>query len=154
MAESNPPSVREEQLYQASKRQQIEAELGKCDPEYLDITVFNDRQCTKPNHELTKKAQLTDKQKQKFTACQMLTHGQKIYGKVVCRDNGFIVNVFTDKDCTSHATKSGRPLKTPIYYGRCHKEGQGVYFVVNKMVPKLNIEEDKVIKNITFRYLS
>lgn len=73
----------------------------------------------------------------------MLTHGQKIYGKVVCRDNGFIVNVFTDKDCTSHATKSGRPLKTPIYYGRCHKEGQGVYFVVNKMVPKLNIEEDK-----------
>lgn len=36
-------------------------------------------------------------------------------------------------------------MRTPIYYGRCHKEGDGtkVYFVVNKMVPKLNIEEDK-----------
>lgn len=36
-------------------------------------------------------------------------------------------------------------MRTPIYYGRCHKEGDGtkVYFVVNKMVPKMNIEEDK-----------
>jgi hypothetical protein len=34
----------------------MEAELGKCDPEHLDITVYNDRQCTKPNRELSKKA--------------------------------------------------------------------------------------------------
>lgn len=41
-----------------------------------------------------------------------------------------------------HATKNGRPLRTPIYYGRCHKEGEGskVYFVVNKFSPKMNIE--------------
>ena len=86
---------------------------------------------------------MTDKQKKHFTDCQPLAHGQKLYGKASCRDNGFIVTVFTDKDCKSHATKSGRPLKTPIYYGRCHKEGPGVYFVVNRMAPKLNIEEDK-----------
>ena len=118
-------------------------DINKCDPEHLDIAVFNDRQCQKRNADLTKKSQLTKKQKEKFTSCQMLAHGQKIYGKVQCRDNGFIINIYTDKDCMNHATKSGKPMRTPIYYGRCHKEGQGVYFTVNKMSPKMNIEEDK-----------
>ena len=31
-------------------------------------------------------------------------------------------------------------MRTPIYYGRCHKEGEGskVYFIVNKLAPKMN----------------
>lgn len=69
-----------------------------------------------------------------------MTHGKNIFGKVQCKDNGFIINVFTNKECTMHATKSGRPMRTPIYYGRCHKEGEGskVYFIVNKLAPKMN----------------
>lgn len=35
--------------------------MDKCDPEHLDITVYNDRNCQHRNDELTLKAKLSDK---------------------------------------------------------------------------------------------
>ena len=44
-----------------------------CDPYHLEIKVYDDRQCTEYNDELTHLAQLSDTQKAKFEHCQLLS---------------------------------------------------------------------------------
>lgn len=126
--------------------------MHQCDPENLEINVYDDRKCSKLNQGLTTKAQLTEKQKKQFLSCQLLSKQQKIYGKVDCKDDGFVIAVFTDKDCTKHATKGGKPYHQSIYYGRCHreKEGSKIFFRVRKLDPeamkKAEEEKEKKLK--------
>ena len=55
-----------------------------CDPDHLEINVFNDHKCDELNVEVTEKVQLSDKQKQNFESCQTLFHGSRLFGMVNC----------------------------------------------------------------------
>lgn len=116
----------------------------ECEPHLLQITAYKDKECGVKNDALTQKAQLTEKQIKRFDECQPLSHGQNIYGKVDCHDDGFVINVFTDSECTKRAHKSGHDYKQQIYFGRCHREQEGGHYYFK--VVKMSLREYELIK--------